>query len=132
MGTDGSKHVFAPVLSAAAVDLDEAAHAEAVEECKSWVATLRLAQHATDRALSCRLLFRYGTGNLLSGLSMPDLTRFLFVLPGVRSFYRQVAGETRTKRELEQQVETMGGWQFPALCDRLNQEYGAHPASLLA
>lgn len=46
-------------------------------------------------------------------------------------FYRQVVGETRTKEELVQQVEAMGGEKFPALCDRLNEEYGEHPASLL-
>ena len=54
-----------------------------------------------------------------------------FMYMSARSFYRQVAGETRTKQELEQQVKTMGGLKFPALCDRLSEEYGAHPASLL-
>ena len=48
-----------------------------------------------------------------------------------RSYYRDVAGERRTQQQLEQQVESMGGEKFPALCDQLNEEYGVHPASLL-
>ena len=47
------------------------------------------------------------------------------------SYYRDVAGERRTQQQLEQQVESMGGEKFPALCDQLNEEYGVHPASLL-
>lgn len=61
MGKDGAQHVFAPVMSARAEDLDETARTEAIEECESWVSALRLAQHATDRVLSCRLLFRYAS-----------------------------------------------------------------------
>ena len=49
----------------------------------------------------------------------------------VHSYYRDVVGETRTKKELEQQVETMGCEKFPALCDQLKDEYGVHPASVL-
>ena len=58
MGQDGAQHVFAPVLTAAAEALDEESRADAAEECETWVAALRLAQHATDRKASCRLLFR--------------------------------------------------------------------------
>jgi len=39
-------------------DEEDTPESKAVEVCASWVAALRLAQHATDRALSCRLLFR--------------------------------------------------------------------------
>ena len=46
-------------------------------------------------------------------------------------YYRQVVGETRTKQELEQTVETRGGEQLPALCDELAEKHGVHPASLL-
>lgn len=61
MGKDGTQHAFTPNRpdSVQPLDLDEEARAEAVEECESWVAALRLAQHATDREQSCRLLFRY-------------------------------------------------------------------------
>ena len=55
----------------------------------------------------------------------------LCVVCCVHSYYRQAVGETRTKQELEQTVETRGGEKFPALCDQLAEEYGVHPASLL-
>lgn len=47
------------------------------------------------------------------------------------SYYRDMVGETRTKGELEQTVEAMGGEKFPALCDQLYEQYGMHPATVL-
>ena len=62
VGKDGARHCFAPVRPAGVgpEEEEEAVGDEGwgVEVCESWVAALRLAQHAMDRALSCRLLFR--------------------------------------------------------------------------
>lgn len=145
VGKDGARHCFAPVRPGGH-GLEEAAADEGwgVEVCESWVAALRLAQHATDRALSCRLLFRCVHA---STLHAPNLMRTFLCVPPLRClsrrltllavsfvwyrYYRQVVGETRTKQELEQTVETRGGEQLPALCDELAEKHGVHPASLL-
>ena len=52
---------------------EDTPQSKTVEVCASWVAALRLAQHATDRALSCRLLFR-------SVRCLPTCAQYLFAL----------------------------------------------------